>query len=314
MSHPARTLLATIMLALAVLALAACGQQSAQPSANSDDPRADWPDEIVFGLVPSEGGADIVERFAPLITFLNEELGCPVVAKPASEYAGVITAMQNKQVELAYFGPKSYVEASRVANAEAIIKELNADGIAGYKGTIIVHVDSPAETLADTEGMTFAFVTPNSTSGYLVPALGIQKDTGKPAEEFFSEIRYTGSHGSSMNAVATGAVQAAATNTLDMNAMANAGQVDGSAMKVIWTSDLIPSAPIAVRRDIPESLKAALREAFLAFNEHPDLLKQMSRGGFVTADDKEYDSVRMLEQRQHDIAEAASHPKPASDG
>jgi phosphonate transport system substrate-binding protein len=313
MSIRTLSILAVIAALIAfMISVPGCGDTSSQSSTPSDDPRADWPDEIVFGLVPSEGGADIVERFEPLLEFLNERLDHPVVPKPASEYAGVITAMQNKQVELAYYGPKSYVEASRVANAEAIIKELNADGIAGYKGTIIVHVDSPAETLADTKGMTFAFVTPNSTSGYLVPALGILRETGVPAEEFYSEIRYTGSHGSSMNAVATGAVQAAATNTLDMNAMINAGQVDGSAMKVVWTSELIPSAPIAVRRDIPESLKTALREAFLAFNEHPDLLKQMSRGGFVTADDGEYDSVRMLEQKQHDIANAG--PKTASDG
>ena len=294
----------SILLASVILITGCTGEDTPIALANPDDPHAGWPDEIVFGLVPSEGGADIVERYRPLIDHLQETLGRPVIAKPASEYAGVITAMQNKQVTLAYYGPKSYVEAARIAGAEAIIKELNAEGEPGYRATIIVHADSPAETLADTEGMGFAFVTPNSTSGYLVPAIGIMQSTGRPAEKFYGQIRYTGTHGSSMNAVARGDVECAATNTLDMNAMINAGQVDGSALKVVWTSDFIPSAPIAVRRDLPDSLKDAIRGAFLSFNDHADELEQMSRGGFVEATDAEYDSIRVLEQRKADLAHA----------
>jgi len=308
----AQTLRAHAALFAAVLTmllwLPGCGETTVTPASSaatgSAAPRAGWPDDIVFGLVPSEGGADIVARFAPLTAFLSDRLGTPVVAKPASEYAGVITAMQNEQVHLAYYGPKSYVEAERIAGAEVIVKELNADGRPGYKGVIVVHANSPAETLADTRGMTFAFVTPNSTSGYLVPSLGIAREMGEQAEDFYSQIRYTGSHGSSMNAVIRGDVQVAATNTLDMHAMVEAGQVDGDALKVIWTSQLIPSAPIAVHENIPDSLKEALRDAFIAFNNEPELLEQMSRGGFLLAVDSEYDIIRMLELREADLTKA----------
>jgi phosphonate transport system substrate-binding protein len=299
-------LLAMFLLLAAVALSGGCGGRgSADAASDPAGPRAGWPEEIVFGLVPSEGGTDIVERFDPLIRFLNDHLDHPVVPKPASEYAGVITAMQNKQIELAYYGPKSYVEAARIAGAEALVKELDADGQPGYKGLIVVHVDSTVRTLADARGASFAFVTPNSTSGYLVPMIGIMRETGVKPEEYFGEVRYTGSHGSSMYAVVAKDVQAAATNDLDMRAMVNAGQVDGSALRVIWTSELIPSAPIAVRRDIPDSLKQALREAFLAFNAHQAELRAMSRGGFVLTADEEYDIVRVLEQRQAEFAAAA---------
>lgn len=52
----------------------------------------------------------------------------------ASDYAGVITAMQFKHIDLAYFGPKSYVEAADRANAEAMVMEVAEDGSKGYKG------------------------------------------------------------------------------------------------------------------------------------------------------------------------------------
>lgn len=304
--HATRWILSSLMLAASAW-LGAC--EKAPPATGQADPRADWPEEIVFGLVPSEGGTDIVERFEPLIRFLNDHLGHPVVAKPASEYAGVITAMQNKQVEMAYYGPKSYVEASTVAGAEAIVKELNAEGEAGYRATVIVHVDSPFQTLADVKGQPFAFVTPNSTSGYLVPSIGITAETGMSPEEYFGEIRYTGSHGSSMAAVVNKDVPVAATNTLDMTAMVNAGQIDGSALRVIWTSELIPGAPIAVRRDVPQSLKDALRDAILAFNDQTESLKQMSRGGFVPTNDAEYNVIRLLEQKKAEM-EAQQGARP----
>ncbi len=289
--------------------LGACRESGggASSSASSADPgREGWPEVIRFGLVPSEGGTDIVERFGPMTMFLVEHLGHPVQAYSASEYIGVITAMQNRQVELAYYGPKSYIEAARVAGAEALVQELNEDGEPGYVGTIIVRKDSPYQSIQDTEGLTFAFVTPNSTSGYLVPAIGILRETGRTPEDFFGAIVYTGSHGSSMARVAAGDVPVAATNTLDMNAMARAGLVDPSVFRVIWRSEVIPGAPIAVRGDLPESLKTALREALLAFNLETAALEAMSRKGFIEVSDEAFDIVRVLEQRKAELTEAAS--------
>ncbi len=282
------------------------GSASVSSGGSADAGREAWPEVIRFGLVPSEGGTDIVERFGPMTAFLSERLGHPVEAYSASEYIGVITAMQNKQVELAYYGPKSYIEASRVAGAEALVQELSEDGEPGYVGTIIVHKDSPYQTLADTEGLTFAFVTPNSTSGYLVPSIGILRETGRTPEDFYGNIVYTGSHGSSMARVAAGDVPVAATNTLDMNAMAHAGLVDASVFRVIWESEMIPGAPIAVRGDLPESLKTALKDALLAFNDETAALEAMSRKGYVEVSDEAFDIVRVLEQRKAELTEAAS--------
>ena len=60
-------------------------------------PQADWPKELNFGVIPVESSDNVTERFGNLQT--------------ATDYAGVIAAMQFKHIDLAYFGPKSYVEA-----------------------------------------------------------------------------------------------------------------------------------------------------------------------------------------------------------
>jgi phosphonate transport system substrate-binding protein len=292
---------------LAVLGCTAVVLGCGDPAAGGGAPSAPsgqegWPAVVRVGLVPSEGGTDIVERFGPYIEHLRATLGVEVRAFSASEYVGIITAMQNDQVDIAYLGPKSYVEANRLAGATAVAAELNDEGTPGYHGIIVARRDSGMSTLADAKGRSFGFVTPNSTSGYLVPAIGIMEATGMAAEEYFSEVRYTGTHGTAVRAVLNGDIDTAATNSLDLMAMERNG-LDASPLVELWRSDLIPGSVIAVRDTLPESFISAVRDATIGFNENRGALEQMARGGFVKATDADYDIVRLLEQRQEKLSD-----------
>jgi phosphonate transport system substrate-binding protein len=286
-----------------VLPLASCGEKQAAPApiapvGTAAPDRAGWPTSVRFGLVPSEGGADIVERMTPLIDHLEQELGIPVEAFSASEYQGVITAMQNKQVDLAYFGPQSYVVAERIAGAQAIAKELSEAGSQGYHAILVVHKDTNWKTLADVKGKKLAFVSPVSTSGYLVPSVALEEQLGMAPEAYFSEIVYTGSHGSSVQRVVNKDIDVAATNDMDLKAMVLAGQVSMDPLVEIWRSELIPGSPMAVRRDLPESFKAAAQKALVSFSKQTEALAKMGRVGFVEATDDEYDLIRLMDQKK----------------
>jgi phosphonate transport system substrate-binding protein len=301
---PPRALLAAC-LAIA-LALTACGPKPDQPGtapADTKGPRDDWPAVIRIGFVPSEGGMDIVDRFAPLLAHLREELGHPVEARSATEYIGVITAMQNKQLDFAYFGPKAYVEAQVIAGAEAIVRELDVSGNPGYRGIIIVHKDAAYATLEDLRGKKFGFVVQNSTSGYLVPAVGVTEATGIRPDRFFGQIVWTGTHGNAIQALARKELEGAATNDLDLRAMHEAGSVNQEDFRVVWRSELIPGSPIAARSDVPESLKNAMRSAILSMNDKQGALDAMSRGGFVEASDADYEPIRLLQSVENTMQE-----------
>lgn len=305
-SIPRKLTVGTIGL-LCVLVLSLCpscsrkDQPAAAATPSTGNPRSDWPPVIRIGFVPSEGGVDIVERFAPLVEHLARELDHPIEARSATEYVGVITAMQNKQLEFAYFGPKAYIEARTMAGAEAVVRELDANGNPGYRGILIVHKDSEFESLDDLRGTRFGFVVQNSTSGYLVPAVGIMEHTGVKPDAFFGQIVWTGTHGNAMQAVARRELDAAATNDLDLRAMHDAGSINREDFRIVWTSELIPGSPIAARSDVPESLKTAFRDAVLAMNARPDDLDAMSRGGFVIATDADYETVRLLQSIETDL-------------
>ena len=255
-----------------------------------------WPEKIRIGLIPTEGGADIKVRFEPLMQHLEKELGVKVEAFSASDYAGIITAMTHKHIEFAYFGPKSYVEASARAGAEALALELDKDGAKGYQGILITGKKSGITTIeqATDKTKTFAFTDPNSTSGCLVPSVLFYRDLKTPPEALFKEVSFSGSHGASILAVKNNKVDVAATNDIDLNRMIEKGAASKDDFNIIWTSELIPGSPMAGRKDLPQDLKEAFTKALLSFNDNKEGLEKLQNGGYAPVTDANYDVVRYM--------------------
>lgn len=251
-----------------------------------------WPDKLVFGVIPVAGSTSMKENFGPLTDYLTAQLGVKVEMKLAGDYTGIITAMQHKHVDFAYFGPKSYVEAAKRANAEALVVEVDGEsGLPGYLGTIISKKGSGLKTLSDLKGKTWAFTSSQSTSGTLVPTVMFAKK-GIDPKKYFSKVIYSGGHEASILSVKAGKVDAASTNNLDFN-RGLGRQWKRDQFNIIWTSDLIPGAPIAARKDLPVSLKMAIKGAFLSYND-PEGLKRLKNKGFIKGDDSVYNPVREL--------------------
>jgi phosphonate transport system substrate-binding protein len=263
----------------------------------------DWPQKIKVGLIPTEGSADIVQRFKPLMDHLEATLGITVEPFSASDYAGIITAMAHKHIDFAYFGPKSYVEASARANAQALALELDQSGARGYYGIIITRKGSGIENLdqAIRNGHTFAFTDPNSTSGCLVPSVLFYRDLKTPPEKLFKEVSFSGSHGASILAVKNGKVEVASTNNIDLNRMIEKGAASADDFNIIWRSELIPGSPMCARRDLPESLKAAFTGALMSFNFDKAGLEHLQNGGYAPVDDSTYDVVRYMKRLKADL-------------
>ncbi|MEH0018505.1 MAG: phosphonate ABC transporter substrate-binding protein [Desulfobacter sp.] len=275
--------------------MAATGVQAAQK----------WPEKIRLGLIPTEGGADIKVRFQPLINHLEKELGIKVEPFSASDYAGIITAMSHKHIDFAYFGPKSYVEASARAGAQALALELNKSGSKGYYGVLITRKGSGITTLdqATDKTRTFAFTDPNSTSGSLVPSVLFYRDLKTPPEEIFKEVSFSGSHGASILAVKNKKIDVAATNDIDLNRMIEKGAISKDDFNIIWTSELIPGSPMCGRKDLPSSLKAAFTGALMSFNFDKAGLEKLQTGGYVPVSDATYDVVRYMKRLKAKLQE-----------
>ncbi len=251
-----------------------------------------WPDQVIFGVIPVAGSTSMKENFGPLTSYLEKQLGIKVKLQLSGDYTAVITGMQYKKIDIAYLGPKSYVEAAKRAKAEALVVEVDAEsGLPGYRGTIITKKGSGLKTLADLKGKRWAFTSSQSTSGTLVPTVMFAKAGIKPTK-YFSKVLYSGGHEASILSVKAGRIDAASTNNLDFN-RGLGKQWKRDDFNVIWTSSLIPGAPVAVRSELPNSLKMAIKGAFLSFNDKEGM-ERLKNKGFINGDDSVYDSVREL--------------------
>ena len=251
----------------------------------------DWPKKLVFGTIPTESSSHQTERFSNLVKYLEKKLGVQVEQKTSTDYNGVITAMQFKHVDFAYFGPKSYVEAAQRANAECFAIEVDENGSRGYHGVIITKKGSPINSLQAAKGKVFAFTDPNSTSGTLVPTVYFVKDMKIDPDKYFSKVIYSGSHEASMLAIKGGKIDVASTNDLDMKRGEGKSWEKDKDFSILWTSKLIPGSPMAYRKDLPDSLKKAIKEAFLSYNDKEGL-KQLKLSAYAEVTDDVYDPIR----------------------
>ena len=94
---------------------------SATPSASSAvaDPVSAKP--FVFSAIPDQDEANLQERFDKVAVYLQDQLGIEVRYIPVKSYAAAVTAFRNNQVQLAWFGGLSGVQARRlVPGSQAI--------------------------------------------------------------------------------------------------------------------------------------------------------------------------------------------------
>lgn len=257
--------------------------------------RTGWPREITFATVPTETNRDATNRFKPLVEHLEKRLGIKVNFRNGADYAAVTIAMQNKQVDVGYYGPSSYLDAEDQAGAEAIVKEDSVTGGMGYYSLIISKKGGPIRTLADARGKAFAFVDPGSTSGFRVPMFSFCTKLNIEPTQYFSRTFFAGTHENVILGVANGTIEVGAAFDLGIIAATEKGAIKGldQDFNVLFKSDLIPSSPIAVRKDLPASLKSELQKALVAF-DNKEFMESTGLKRFVAASPADYQQFRQV--------------------
>ena len=87
-------------------------------------PNAD-PDTLKVALLPDENASTVIKNNRPLQVYLEKELGKKIELIVTTDYSSMIEAMRHGRIDLAYFGPLSYVLAKQKSEIEpfAAIKQ-----------------------------------------------------------------------------------------------------------------------------------------------------------------------------------------------
>jgi phosphonate transport system substrate-binding protein len=247
-----------------------------------------------WGLIPADDAEEMIRNYQPVVDYLEEKLGLEIELQVTADYTAAIEAMRNKHIDVAWFGPFSYILAAEEAGAEALVNGVRRDtGMSTYRTVFVTRADSGIETLEDLVGRSFAFVDPASTSGNLIPRKILLENDIDPDNDF-SIVYYAGTHNGVELAVKNGTVDAGADSDTSYYRMVEEGQIDPEVNVIIYESQPIPGSPIAVRGDLPQELKDSIQQALIEMDEQT--FYQVQGWGdiekYVEVTDSDYDIIR----------------------
>lgn len=262
----------------------------AGPAAAEDKPT------FVFTAIPDQDATRLTERFGRVATYLQEKLGVPVKYVPVKSYPAAVTAFVNDEVQLAWFGGFTGVQArEKVPGSEAIAQGIEDKAFRSY---FIANAATGLKKSADLDkgiaGKTFSFGSRSSTSGRVMPEYFIRERFGKAPDEVFAKVGFSGDHTRTIQLVQSGAYEVGAVDYSVWELEKKAGHVDESKVHVIWESPTFPDYQWTVRGDLDKTFGAGFTQklkAEIVAIKDPKILEPFGRSKFVAADNAEYKPI-----------------------
>src|SRR5690606_11474371 len=185
---------------------------------------------FTFTVISDQDETRLTERFGRVATYLSEQLGTEVRYIPVKSYPAAVAAFRNNQVQLAWFGGLTGVQARNlVPGSEAIAQ--GAEDTA-FKSYVIAHTSTglkPGDAFPEgIAGKSFTFGSKGSTSGRLMPEFFIRQHFNKSPEAIFSRVGFSGDHSRTLALVQSGAYEIGVLNYTVWEDELKQGRVDTS--------------------------------------------------------------------------------------
>jgi phosphonate transport system substrate-binding protein len=247
--------------------------------------------------IPDEAPTELARKAAPLVKYLEKTLGMKVEFTPVTDYAASVEALANKQVDLAWYGGFTFVQAS-VRSGGKVIPLVQREEDAKFRSVFITS-DPAIKTLADLKGKNVSFGSQSSTSGHLMPRSFLLQANIDPDKDF-KRVAYSGAHDATIAAVVAGKVDAGALNISVWEKFVADGKVDTNKVRVFYTTPGFFDYNWTVHADMPAAQREKLTKAFLSLDraspEGKEILELQRATRFIPTKAENYKGI---EQAAH---------------
>ena len=248
---------------------------------------------LKVSAIPDEAPTELARKFKPLGDYLEKETGLKVEWTPVTDYAAVVEGMATNKIDLAWLGGFTFIQAKLRTNGGATpIAQRAEDEI--FTSKFIVPADSTAKTLADLKGKTFAFGSPSSTSGSLMPRFFLLK-AGINPETDFKNVAFSGAHDATVAFVAGGKAEAGVLNSSVWDKLVEAKNPNAAKVKVLATTPTYYDYNWTVRPGLDPTITKKLTDAFLKLDPknpaHKEILDLQRASKFIATKTSNYDGI-----------------------
>jgi len=247
------------------------------------------PSIVRVGVLPDMREEKLRQRYEPLLDYLAEETSLDFKLVLPSDYTELVRLFGEHQIDLAYFGGFTYLQAHIMDQAEPLVMR---DVDTRFTSLFLVSQDNKAHDLAEFKGKVFSFGSRLSTSGHLMPRHFMLTEQQIIPEEFFSEVRYSGAHDKTAYLVRDGEVDLGVSNSEIIMNMFRDGRLEENDLRVLSETPPYPDYVWVVHHYLNEDIKTRLRDAFLGLDmgdaAHSRILAGLGAKSFLPARFREF--------------------------
>jgi phosphonate transport system substrate-binding protein len=247
---------------------------------------------LKVSAIPDESPTELLRKFKLLGAYLEKELGMKVNWTPVNDYPAIVEGLTARKIDLAWLGGFTFVQVRlRTGAANPIVQRAEDEK---FTSKFIVPASSAARSLQDLKGKTFAFGSPSSTSGSLMPRNFLIKEGINPDKDF-SRVAYSGAHDATLAFVASGRADAGVLNASVWEKLVEKGDPNARAVKVLTTTTPYYDYNWTVRGDLDPVIVKKLTEAFLKLDPknpaHKEIMELQRASRFIPSKPENYKGI-----------------------
>lgn len=293
LAQPVKSKLLVLILILLSGALGACGEAPGAPV-------------LKVGGIPDQDASRLARRYQVFADYLSRELGVPVQYVPSVDYAAVVTAFTQGDLQLAFFGGLTGVQARLQTPGARAIAQREHD--ARFHSKFIVRsglvMDSLEDLKAQASGLTMTFGSESSTSGHLMPRHFLAEAGIDADRDFRSLPNFSGSHDLTWQLIESGSFDVGALNEDVWNRAVRVGRADTEKVREFYTTPDYFDYNWTARPELDQvygpGFTGEIQRALLKLNprDHGDILDLFSTQRFIESDSSNY---RAIEQAARNL-------------
>ncbi|MCM3575020.1 putative selenate ABC transporter substrate-binding protein [Mesobacillus subterraneus] len=247
---------------------------------------------IKIGAIPDQNAADLNRSMEDFAKDLENKTGLDVEYVPSVDYSALVTAFERGEIQLAWFGGLTGVQARNlVPEAEAFAQRPIDEK---FKSVFIAQSDVKIDNLKDLKGKSFTFGSESSTSGHLMPRYFMMEAGIDPEQDLDGKPNYSGSHDKTYKLVESGAFETGALNISVWEAAVKEGKVDESKLNVFYTTPEYYDYNWTLNK-MDADTKAKLKKAILSMtSEDNEIMELLQTDKFIETKNENYEAIEKV--------------------
>lgn len=236
------------------------------------------PQVILFSYIAAPNSEAYEVAWKPLVDHLSQATGKPVQYVRFESARDQLLALREGRLHVTALNTGNVPEAVSLYGFVPVAAPAKSDGTHGYTMNIIVPADSSIKTPADIKGKQIAFTDPSSNSGCKAPMVLLMTDFNLEPEVGYTLV-FSRGHEESIAGVAGGKYEVAAVASDMLERAIARGDIEASAVRVIYESERFPAAAVGYVYNLKPALADKIREALLAFQvEDASITQELAEG------------------------------------